>query len=138
MAGWEERFDDYVERLGDTLGHADRWRPLRAYSTGLLLPGERKSVEPMAARVARSRERGASIPASLRRQGGVVGRRVLTAVRGQVLPGLSGGRIRAWIVDDTGFRRRAGFRSVWRASTAASSASRRILTTAYPEHSGLG
>src|SRR4051794_41267172 len=25
--------------------------PLRAYATGLLLPGERKSVEPMAARV---------------------------------------------------------------------------------------
>src|SRR5213082_716800 len=51
MAGWEERFDDYVERLGDVLGHADRRAPLRAYCTGLLLPGERKSVEPMAARV---------------------------------------------------------------------------------------
>ena len=51
MAGWEERFDDYVERLGDVLGHADRRAPLRAYATGLLLPGERKSVEPMAARV---------------------------------------------------------------------------------------
>src|SRR3954470_13043681 len=31
MAGWEERFDDYVERLGDVLGHADRRAPLRAY-----------------------------------------------------------------------------------------------------------
>ena len=51
MAGWEERFDGYVERLGDVLGHADRRAPLRAYTTGLLLPGERKSVEPMAARV---------------------------------------------------------------------------------------
>src|SRR4051794_1799764 len=51
MAGWEERFDGYVERLGDTLGHADRRGPLRAYCTGLLLPGERESVEPMAARV---------------------------------------------------------------------------------------
>src|SRR3954447_25650165 len=51
MAGWEERFDDYVERLGDVLGHADRRAPLRAYTTGLLLPGERKSVEPMATRV---------------------------------------------------------------------------------------
>ena len=48
MAGWEERFDDYVERLGETLGHAHRRGPLRAYATGLLLPGERKSVEPMA------------------------------------------------------------------------------------------
>src|SRR3954451_1785544 len=33
MAGWEERFDDYVERLGDVLGHADRRGPLRAYTT---------------------------------------------------------------------------------------------------------
>ncbi len=49
--GWEERFGDYIERLGDVLGHADRRGPLRAYATGLLLPGERKSVEPMAARV---------------------------------------------------------------------------------------
>src|SRR4051812_26639146 len=51
MADWEERFDHYVERLGDVLGHADRRGPLRAYATGLLLPGERKSVEPMAARL---------------------------------------------------------------------------------------
>ena len=51
MAGWEERFGSYVELLGGALGHADRRGPLRAYTTGLLLPGERKSVEPMAARV---------------------------------------------------------------------------------------
>src|SRR4051812_7133397 len=51
MADWEERFGEYVGRLGDVLGHADRRAPLRAYTTGLLLPGERKSVEPMAARV---------------------------------------------------------------------------------------
>src|SRR3954453_23134253 len=51
MTGWEERFGDYVGRLGDVLGHADRRAPLRAYTTGLLLPGGRKSVEPMAARV---------------------------------------------------------------------------------------
>jgi SRSO17 transposase len=52
MADWEERFGSYVELLGGALGHADRRGPLRAYATGLLLPGERKSVEPMAARVA--------------------------------------------------------------------------------------
>ena len=55
MADWEERFDDYVGRLGGVLGHADRRAPLRAYTTGLLLPGERESVEPMAARVDPSR-----------------------------------------------------------------------------------
>ena len=29
-------------------GHLDRGVPLKSYCTGLLLPGERKSVEPMA------------------------------------------------------------------------------------------
>src|SRR4029077_8545485 len=44
-------FGEYGERLGAAVGHADRGEPLRAYLTGLLLPGERKSVEPMAAKV---------------------------------------------------------------------------------------
>jgi SRSO17 transposase len=46
-----ERFASYVERLSAVLGHADRREPLRQYLTGLLLPGERKSVEPMAAKI---------------------------------------------------------------------------------------
>ena len=45
------RFDAFVASLAGALGHADRRWPLEAYLTGLLLPGERKSVEPMAARV---------------------------------------------------------------------------------------
>jgi len=45
------RFDGYVDRLAEAVGHADRRGPLEAYLTGLLLPGERKSIEPMAARV---------------------------------------------------------------------------------------
>ena len=46
-----ERFESYVEQLSSVVGHADRREPLRQYLTGLLLPGERKSVEPMAARI---------------------------------------------------------------------------------------
>jgi SRSO17 transposase len=46
-----ERFEAYLERLSLAVGHADRREPLRAYLTGLLLPGERKSVEPMAAKL---------------------------------------------------------------------------------------
>src|SRR5216683_2035925 len=46
-----QRFAAYVERLATVLGHQDRHEPLRAYVTGLCLPGERKSIEPMAARV---------------------------------------------------------------------------------------
>lgn len=46
-----ERFEEYLGRLGQVIGHADRRAPLRAYLTGLLLAGERKSVEPMAAKI---------------------------------------------------------------------------------------
>jgi SRSO17 transposase len=45
----EIRFEHYVEEIAALVGHADRRKPLEAYLTGLLLPGERKSVEPMAA-----------------------------------------------------------------------------------------
>lgn len=48
----ERRFSEYVEAIAGVLGHADRREPMHAYCTGLLLPGKRKSVEPMAARSA--------------------------------------------------------------------------------------
>src|SRR5512136_458246 len=47
----EERFLAFVARLFGAVGHASRREPVRAYVAGLLLPGERKSVEPMAARI---------------------------------------------------------------------------------------
>jgi SRSO17 transposase len=40
-----------MEHLAEGLGHADRHAGLRGYCTGLMLPGARKSVEPMAARL---------------------------------------------------------------------------------------
>src|SRR3954463_9982961 len=104
MAGWEERFDNYVERLGDTLGHADRRGPLRAYTTGLLLPGERKSVEPMAARVDPFRVGAAH--QSLHHfvaKAAWDDAALLAAARAYALPALlEQGPVRAWIVDDTG------------------------------------
>lgn len=44
-----ERFDRYLDHLSGSLGHADRVAGLKGYCTGLMLPLERKSVEPMAA-----------------------------------------------------------------------------------------
>jgi SRSO17 transposase len=46
------RLAAYLESLAKAAGHADRGVPLKLYCIGLLLPGERKSVEPMAARLA--------------------------------------------------------------------------------------
>ena len=53
--GSEARFAAYVEELASAIDHADRVAPLEAYCTGLLLPCERKSVEPMAAVTAPAR-----------------------------------------------------------------------------------
>src|SRR5437868_2668181 len=104
MAGWEERFGEYVERLGDVLGHADRRGPLRAYATGLLLPGERKSVEPMAARVDPLRVGAAH--QSLHHfvaKAAWDDAAVLAAVRAYALPAIQEhGPVRAWLVDATG------------------------------------
>src|ERR687885_2976577 len=104
VAGWEERFGDYVERLGETLGHADRRAPLRAYRTGLLLPGERKSVEPMAARVDPSR-----VGAAHQSLHHFVAKAawdddaLLAAGQASPPPALQErGPIRAWLVGDTG------------------------------------
>src|SRR5215213_7805238 len=51
----EERFAAYLDGIAAVLGHASRAAAAQAYCTGLLLPGERKSVEPMAARLAPGR-----------------------------------------------------------------------------------
>jgi SRSO17 transposase len=74
--GSEARFASYVEALGVVLGHADRQQPMHDYCLGLLMPIERKSVEPMAAVTAPALgRRKASIVASFCRQRTVVGRR---------------------------------------------------------------
>ncbi len=103
--GSESRFSAYVEDLAAVLGHADRAGPFRAYCTGLLLPGARKSVEPMAARLEPAR-----VPATHQSLHHFVAnaewsdQALLGAVRRRVLPAIERrGAIRAWIVDDTGF-----------------------------------
>jgi SRSO17 transposase len=94
-----------MEGLANAAGHADRHTPLKNYCTGLLLPGERKSVEPMAARLA---------PDNVRRTHQSLHHLVAEApwddeemlgeVRRQVLPVMQKyGPVVAWIVDDTGF-----------------------------------
>ena len=105
MGSSESRFRVFVDRLSDAVGHADRDEPLRAYCMGLMLPGERKSVEPMAARIEPGRV-GAMHQAMHHFVANAPWREeaVLAAVRGWALPAIEArGPIRAWIVDDTGF-----------------------------------
>jgi SRSO17 transposase len=101
----ETRFAAYVEGLSGVLGHADRVGPLRDYCTGLILPGERKSVEPMAAKTAPGRT--AAQHQSLLHFVGVAtwsDEKVLGKVREMVLPAMERQEpIQAWIIDDTGF-----------------------------------
>src|SRR6202167_5827904 len=104
----EARFAEYVDSLTAVLGRDDRAQPLKDYCTGLLMPGERKSVEPMAAAVA-----PAQVSAKhqsllhLVSQAAWSDEAVLTKVRELVLPAIEAqGRIEAWIVDDTGFAKK--------------------------------
>ena len=102
--GVASRFKAYIEHLRNAVGHADRREPLVAYCAGLLLPGERKSVEPMAARLAPE-----EVSAKHQSLHHFVAKApwkeaaLLGAVRNFVLPKIEeAAPIRAWIIDDTG------------------------------------
>src|ERR671912_2041193 len=101
----EVRFASFVEALVGVIGHADRASPLRDYCTGLLMPAERKSVEPMAAVTAPSRV--AAQHQSLLHfvgQSAWSDEAVLSKVLELTLPVLErAGPVEAWIIDDTGF-----------------------------------
>jgi SRSO17 transposase len=102
--GSESRFAKFVESIVSVIGHADRARPLWDYCVGLVLPCERKSVEPMAAVTAP--ERVSAQHQSLLHfvnQAPWSDEKVLAKVREIVLPALERhGPIEAWIIDDTG------------------------------------
>jgi SRSO17 transposase len=104
----EAAFEAYVEALVEVIGHADRAEPLKDYCLGLLLPVERKSVEPLAAVTAPAR-----VSAKHQSLLHFVGQApwsdaaLLGRVRDWVLPKIERrGAIRAWIIDDTGFAKK--------------------------------
>jgi SRSO17 transposase len=94
-----------MDSLANAAGHEDRHLPLKSYCKGLLLEGDRKSIEPMAARLAPDGVQPmrqslhhlvAKAPWS--------DETLLEEVRKQVLPAMrKQGPVVAWIVDDTGF-----------------------------------
>ena len=100
----ELRFARFVEGIVSVIGHADRARPLWDYCVGLMMPCERKSVEPMAAVTAP--ERVSAQHQSLLHfvnQAPWSDEKVLAKVHEMVMPALERhGPIEAWIIDDTG------------------------------------
>jgi SRSO17 transposase len=101
----EKRFAAYIEGLANAAGHADRHTPLKNYCKGLLLPGQRKSVEPMAARLA-PKDVGRTHQSlhHLVADAPWNDEEMMAEVRRQVLPAMQKhGPVVAWIVDDTGF-----------------------------------
>ena len=101
----EQNIMEYLERLTAAVGHADRHEPLRVYLEGLLLPGERKSVEPMAARIdprnVRSRHQSMHhFVATSRWDAG----RIIGVARDYALAEFEHhGGVEAWVLDDTAF-----------------------------------
>lgn len=100
----ESRFEQYCDLLVSALHHEDRDQPARWYMKALMLPGGRKSIEPMAARVHPENVRSAHqsmhhlVAASEWSD-----ETMLTAVAKAVLPALTrGNEPCVWIIDDTG------------------------------------
>src|SRR6201986_4809436 len=101
----EARLEAYLDAVVGGLGHVRRAASAQAYCTGLLLPGERKSIEPMTARLDPTH-----VQAKHQSLHHVVAQAdwddaaVLAAVRAQVLPAIERhGPVLYWIVDDTSF-----------------------------------
>src|SRR5438552_18205414 len=108
----QKRFAAYLDRLAQAAGHLDRVVPLKGYCTGLLLPGECKSVEPMAARLCPDNVRQthqslhhvvAHAPWSDEDLLGTVRQYALPAVQMQ-------GPLVAWVVDDAAMPKNGKYR----------------------------
>lgn len=101
------RLATYLNLLCASLGHLDRHEPCREYLRGLLMPGHRKSMEPMAARLSpRSTSSKHQILQHFVSDSPWKDQRILEAAVDWALPTLTKeGGISAWIIDDTGMKK---------------------------------
>ena len=107
-SGVESRFERYAQKMVETLGHASRATPARWYLRGLMLPGQRKSVEPMAARVyPQDVESAHQSMHHLVADSEWSDTQLLSAVAHEVVPvlGQQGQAPWFWIIDDTSYRK---------------------------------
>jgi len=100
---YDSELNNYLEDLCTALGHQTRHAPFQGYCKGLMLPIERKSVEPLAAHIepsnVRSRHQSlhhfvADAPWS--------DRKLLDGVSKKVLDAAGSEQQWHWIIDDTG------------------------------------
>jgi len=121
-----DRLQAYLDGFTEAAGHADRRGPMENYTKGLMLPIERKSVEPMAARLAPGNVR--QMHQSLHHvvaDAAWSDNAVLRQVRRQVLPAMMRNMpwlLGSWMTLDS--RRKGPIRLESPASTAGSWASR--------------
>jgi SRSO17 transposase len=97
------RFEAFCHLMADSLGHADRRVPCGEYLSGLLLPGGRKSMEPIAARIddRRTMAKHQSIQHFISDSPWDADR-LLDAGRLYALPAMvECGGVSAWVIDDT-------------------------------------
>ena len=104
----QDRFNNYIERLSQAIIHKDRKVPLHDYLFGLCLPGGRKSIEPMAARVdptnvqAKHESLHHLVAKSPWKDEAVLHESICYALERIE----DHGGVEAWIVDDTGIRKK--------------------------------
>ena len=92
-----EQFPEFLEPLVADLGRSERREGAALYVQGLLTPGERKSIEPMAARVGVDMQKLQQFIADSPWDA----QAVWQAIRQEVVPVLE--PLVAWIVDETGW-----------------------------------
>ncbi len=104
MRQLDRELSEYMESMVEGLGRSERRRALEWYLTGLLLEGERKSIEPMAARLVEEEAQVDAMRQRLRQcvtqsnwSDSEMRRRLAGKLEAQ-LPGLE-----AFVIDDTGF-----------------------------------
>lgn len=91
------RFTSFMTPLVASLGRSERRQAATHYVEGLLIPGQRKSIEPMAARLGVDSQRLQQLVTSSPWSDEALWR----AIRQEVIPHLE--PLEAWVVDETGW-----------------------------------
>src|SRR5207245_1749314 len=90
-------FTKFIAPLVATLGRSERRRAATHYVEGLLMPGQRKSIEPMAARLGVDSQSLQQLVTSSPWSAAAL----WTTIRREVIPHLE--PLEAWVVDETGW-----------------------------------